>query len=200
MFGTDRRIEDITLSVYPALDGDDKICRVLGDVSYTTESDFRDETSEDYIVFAVYISAERFSYIASKIDRKALDGGTFRVDGVSGFYSDWSPSISTYHVKVLTDDAKNHPVEVPAGCAIDPPRLGAVGQFDLTLWSEPLQPSAGNDSRVDGDDYDKSAKQSRDIAARQPVSNTDAATLSILKSLRMAAWIIAGLLFVVAIK
>ena len=143
MFGTARKIEELSLSIYPKSAAEIDDCRAFGGVSYTRDADFRNETNPDYLGFALYIREEAFAQIASKISQRAIGGGTLRVDGVEGFYSDWSPSISTGHVKVLTSGKMDHRVQIPEGCEIVPPRLGKVGDFDLTLWSDQLPPRAG---------------------------------------------------------
>ena len=49
---------------------------------------------------------------------------------MSGFYSEWSPSITAYSIKVLAAE-KEQDVVTDKGCEIDPPRLGSVGEFSL---------------------------------------------------------------------
>jgi hypothetical protein len=55
----------------------------------------------------------------------------FSASRVSGFYSDWSPSISTDCVKVLTAFPEQR-VELPPNIK-DVPRLGEVGEFKLAI-------------------------------------------------------------------
>ncbi|QTN18696.1 hypothetical protein HZ989_10600 [Brevundimonas sp. AJA228-03] len=196
MFGTARKIEDLTLSIYRRSAADIDDCRVFGGVSYTCDPDFREETYPDYLGFTLYVRDEFFAQIASRIDQRAIGGGTLRVDGVEGFYSDWSPSISTSHIKVLTSDKKDHPVQTPEGCEIVPPRLGKVGDFDLTLWSQSLNPSAVGAS-VENENA-PAHTSGRDASLRSPL--IDPKVLTLLKSLRLVAWVIAALLLIVALK
>jgi hypothetical protein len=201
MLGTDRFIEDISVAIYPTTEGEGEVCRAAGSVAYTAEIDFRNEAYDYSLFFALHLNRERFSRLASRIERKAIGGGVLRVGMVAGFYADWSPSISTHFVKVLTHDKRGHPVEVPEGCAIEPSRLGEVGEFDLTLWSEPLQPSPPPVEALDDDDLDTRGSYAPPDAAPQAQAQVvDAKTLSLLKSMRVAVWIIAVLLSVIAIK
>jgi len=196
MFGTARKIEEISLSIYPKITAEHDDLHAFGIVSYTHDADFRDETLPDYLGFKLHIREEAFAQIASRIDQKALSGGTFRVDEVEGFYSDWSPSISTDHIKVLTSNKKNQPVETPEGCEIVPPRLGKVGAFDLTLWSHLVHPARTVASASDEDE---------DAQARGETSPPTSLLISpkvpsSVKSLQFPAWIIVALLLVVALK
>jgi hypothetical protein len=198
MFGTARKIEEISLSIYPKLGVGHDDCHVFGGVSYTHDADFRDETYPDYLGFTLHIREEAFTQIASRIDQRALGGGTFRVDEVEGFYSDWSPSISTNHIKVLTSDKKDHHVETPEGCEIVPPRLGKVGDFDLTLWSHLVHPAPIVASASEGNE--DAAAEARGEASPPNSLLIGPKILSSVKSLQFTAWIIVALLLVVAFK
>jgi hypothetical protein len=132
MFGTDRAITEFTLRIYKIDDKDKESCSMWGGVSYTSEIDFRDETEPDSIEIHLGLSKERFNNVAHLISNKSVDVVRVGLSRVSGFYSDWSPSISTNSVKVLTRGS-DHEIKKPDGCDIDPPRLGEVGKFDLTL-------------------------------------------------------------------
>jgi hypothetical protein len=141
MFGTSREIDDFTLRIQETPAGEQEHCRAGGVVSYTTEHDFRDRTHSDCVGLDIYVTADRFAAIEELLKLNALGGGVLRVSGVSGFYSDWSPMITTRNVKVLTGDEQSHPVEIPANCNITPPRLGEVGEFDLTLRTASTAPA-----------------------------------------------------------
>lgn len=198
MFGTARKIEEITLSIYPKSAAEIDVCSAFGGISYTHDADFRDETYPDYLGFTLYLREEVFAQIVSKIDQRALGGGTFRVDGVKGFYSAWSPSISTSNIKVLTSDEKEQHIQVPEGCEIVPPRLGKVGGFDLTLWSDRLNQGTGTIGASENNE--DAATQVHGSALALKSHLTDPNVLAPLKSLRLAAWIIAALLLIVVFK
>jgi hypothetical protein len=160
MFGTDREIKEFTIRIYK-IDKDDskEHCSIYGGVSYTSEIDFRDETSPDFIEIHLGLSEERFSKLSEIISKNGVDLVRVGISRVSGFYSDWSPSISTNSVKVLTRGSE-HEVIKPDGCNIDPPRLGKVGKFDLTLVSRcKLDPKQNlttiNISKLFEDDFEE---------------------------------------------
>ena len=52
---------------------------------------------------------------------------------MSGFYSNWSPSISTDGIKILTRFKDEQNLELVETTDIDPPRLGEVSGFTLSL-------------------------------------------------------------------
>lgn len=132
MLGTNRQIQKFSLSIRP-LETDESIevCDVWGGVSYTSEIDFRTETENDILQISVAVSPERFKEFRDLINLVRPDVFFVRLSRVSGFYSEWSPSISTNRIKVLTRGSE-HKVEAPEGCEVSPPRLGEVGEFALT--------------------------------------------------------------------
>jgi hypothetical protein len=134
MFGTNRRIHKFYLGVYRLKDDrEPEHCRAWGSVSYTTEIDFHEETEEDELGFEITLHSRNFDDLRELVRTRSTDDLLHvRVSGVSGFYSDWSPSISTNFVKVLTSE-KEQKIIKPEGCAIDPPRLGSVRRFALSF-------------------------------------------------------------------
>ena len=80
----------------------------------------------------MWLSPQRFNNLAEIIKTQTVDIVQVRLERVSGFYSEWSPSISTSSVKILTgyDD---HKVICADDCDITPPRLGQVGEFNLSM-------------------------------------------------------------------
>lgn len=131
MFGTARRITDILLVVRELQsEAEKQDCRAWGMVRHTFELEFRDETMDDRLVFYLGLRPSSFSPYAQLLEGGRLTSASFRVSGVSGFYSEWSPSISADLVKVLIKNTE-HLVEVPPGCGIEPPRLGEVLEATL---------------------------------------------------------------------
>jgi hypothetical protein len=131
MFGTGRSIKSFTLTVR-VLDDDAtrEICSSWGIVSYTAEIDFSYETTEDVMGFELFLSPRNFADL-----RQATLCGSgeyavlFSISGVEGFYSEWSPSIHTRSIKVLTG-YNEHEVALPEGIEAVP-RLGNVASFQL---------------------------------------------------------------------
>lgn len=194
MFGTDRLIQDFTLNIREATEDSQDGCHLWAMVSYTSETDFRNETYPDSLAFDLSVSRERFVEVVRRMEARALAGGMLRVSGVAGFYADRSPEISTSLVKVLTNDTKDHPVEIPEGCQIEPLRTGKVREFDLSLWTEPTPslPAAGEE------DFERSKPICPD--APQAPASPPHPMLPVLRSLRLAAWIVAGLLLLLLLK
>lgn len=159
MVGTDREIRDIHLRIEKAeADG----CNVWGSVSHTFELDFRYETIDDLIDIHVRLTPDKFDELARMINSEANDGGMLRLSGVRGFYSDWSPGISTDFIKVLTPSINDHKVEIPEDADIDPPRLGTVQEFQFLLNNKPRLKSAG-DAQSGTADFEWAEKQTEAV-------------------------------------
>jgi hypothetical protein len=134
MFGTKRAVRDFTLEIRRLHDSAEaECCSAWGSVSYTTEIDFRNETADDCICFYLAVKPETFARYVALIDRGAIDDIFFSVGGVDGFYSDWSPSISTHDVKVLLR-GDEHKFDLPPDFKGEPPRLGRVRDARLLLY------------------------------------------------------------------
>src|SRR5262249_41712376 len=62
MFGTDRAIKNFQLDIYSITDpAEQERCTAWGCPSYTDEVDFRDETTDDCIVFNLFVKPETFA-------------------------------------------------------------------------------------------------------------------------------------------
>lgn len=68
--------------------------------------------------------------MAEKLLRGSINEVILRVGNVSGFYSNWSPSISTGSIKVLTS-GDEQAVKAPPGVRV--PRLGQIGEGTLSI-------------------------------------------------------------------
>lgn len=133
MFGTSRAIQDISLEIHPEPDpARQPTAHAWGCLSYTSENDFRDETSDDCLVFYLSVSSAEFDRYARMIAQGHVSRVMVSVGSVDGFYSEWSPSIAAETIRVLTRGSEQH-VELPAGIEFEPPRLGRVGKIGLTF-------------------------------------------------------------------
>lgn len=128
-FGSDRVIEDISLQV-EVTDGEEQ-CSVWGCPRYTSEWDFEDITQQDCLVFTISLSKEKYDRLRDLVTREPHLQIVLRLNGVTGFYSGWSPSIRTTDVKVLANIGDQR-IELPKGLTFDPPTLGDVTEFELT--------------------------------------------------------------------
>ncbi len=133
MFGTKRIIQNFTLEIRPLDDpSKEESCSAWGSVSYTSEVDFCNETVDDCVWFHFYMKPETFANYLALIGQGRIHDVIFSVGSVEGFYSEWSPSISTDRVKVLLSGAE-HKFDLPPDFQGKPPRLGRVNTARLVL-------------------------------------------------------------------
>ncbi|EPJ43199.1 MAG: hypothetical protein OFPII_43270 [Osedax symbiont Rs1] len=136
MFGTGRTINDIVLKIFK-IEGDSKkedgFCSLWGGVSYTFDNDFTEETTDDILMIHLWLSPDKFNNLAETIKTKKVDSFELDLSKVSGFYSEWSPSISTNNIKVLTADKTTQKISIPPKCKIIPPRLKGVNEFNISI-------------------------------------------------------------------
>jgi len=199
MFGTQRLIRVFELNILMLPDTDlQERCDVLSSVSHSFEVDFRDETIDDNVVFILYVRPDTFARYSRAIIAGEIDEAVLSVSGVEGFYADWSPSISTNSIKVLTNHPE-HKVEIPESCPIVPPRVGKVGDVSLKLYRI-AKLEAGLPSEDTGEIWQNIAKVAETqrfdaTQASQNLAKVNVQAVELLASLKMAAWVIAALLF-----
>lgn len=132
MLGTDRKIKQFGLRISKADEDVDEQCHIWGCVSYTDEMDFREETVDDNVEIYLSLKPKQFDQIAEQLKSRQIDTFHVRLGGVSGFYSEWSPSISTSNIKILAA-SDDQVVQIPEGSKVELPRLGNVREFSLTV-------------------------------------------------------------------
>ncbi len=203
MFGTNRAIKDFALRIYAIADSDkQERCDAWGCVSYTSEIDFRDETSDDCLQFYLFVKPKTFARYATQVAHGLVDELSLSVKSVDGFYSEWSPSISTGHVKILTK-GDEHNVSLPHGLQFQPPRLGRVGEAELHInrclqfRKRVPEPVLIEEPDLIEEIADLGAE--RAVPKAQALAATDPRMLQIMRSLRRAAWIIVCLLALIFI-
>lgn len=200
MFGTRRAIKEFRLVIERLANDNEEKCSIWGGVSYTAECDFREETVDDSIIITLLLRPERFNKLADLVKSRSIDMAEIYLSAVSGLYSDWSPSITTGRVKVLTAH-KEHVVIKKDDCKIDPPRLGEVGEFRLSL-TQRNKLNLKQDLRcIDADkifyDFDGSKNESVEDGAQEKQSDQNSLTQVQLvrnevaiNSLRLPIWLI----------
>jgi hypothetical protein len=195
MLGTKRAIRDFTLEVRRFDTSEHaEFCSAWGSVSYTAENDFRYETVGDCIWFYLYVKPETFARYVALIDQGAIDDVLFSVGGVDGFYSEWSPAVSTRSVKVLLS-GDEHKFDLPPDFQGEPLRLGRVRDARLLL-NRRLELDKNSPSRPA---IDEEADPKLPVnSAPQVTSKVDPHLLPVLASLKKAAWIAVALLAVIA--
>lgn len=203
MFGTNRQIKDFSLVIRPLEEVDSRdACAVWGCISYTSEIDFRTETEDDILQIYVGVSSERFNELRELVNHVRPDVFVIRLGRVAGFYSEWSPSVSTNRIKVLTGGSE-HKVEVPDGCEVDPPRLGEVGEFALTATSRNSL-KLKRDSDESGEVDELAARNEEGF--HEPEQGHDALTERLVRNqkaldrLKWPIWLIVVLLLLLVLK
>lgn len=145
MFGTNRRIEDISLNINKV---EEEYCHIWGCPSYSTEVNFRNDTVSDCIEISVGLKENDYQDIVERIKDKSINSYFISLKNVNGFYSPWSPEVSTPEIKVLTEE---HEINIHEDILPDDyelPRLGSVGNFTmLSRFAYELM----NDEKLDDD-------------------------------------------------
>lgn len=145
MFGTNRPVKEFALEIVPFENETTKEeCSAWGTVSYTSEIDFRYQTQPDCLSFHLLVKPETFERYAALITQKAVSEAVLRVGGVEGFYSEWSPGISTNRIKILTH-GKEQAVPLPEVSDQVPLRLGRVAEVQISITSH-LELMSGRNS------------------------------------------------------
>jgi hypothetical protein len=200
MLGTDRPIKDFSVSIR-RLDDDQtpERCKLWGIVSYTADFDFEDEAHDDCLGLDVALRPKNFDELCRLIQSGGAHHNlTVHVQGVSGFYSEWSPSVRTDNVKVLTSHVKDQPVAKPDGCSIEPPRVGAIQRFGLTFnrRSVVALSQAAEPKNVEDSDDESPHEQPSHTPEQQLYATTLQALARAQESfaqLRIVLWVIAAL-------
>jgi len=198
MFGTDRLINDFRLEIR-AFDENrpQESCEAWGGISFDVEIDFVEETVPDQLVFYLMVSPERFAHWSQQIEDKKLDQVTLRMGGVKGFYSPWSPSISTDDIKVLLpgDDQK---IDAPTDCGVDPPRVGAVREASIEfLGFHEIEKFSAPDTGTPGEQDDGLFPMG---GIDPEPADREEKLIELLKSIRNVGWIIVGLIAVMLLR
>jgi hypothetical protein len=191
LFGTNRIIQDFSLNIYKLQDEQaEEKCTAWGAVSFTHEIDGDSRTENDLLAFRIDLKPENYDVLCYF----AKHGGNrdqllLSVTGVSGFYAEWSPLISTNNIKILATDTEQNVIQ-PEG-SDEPPRLGEISEFKLDLSRRtPLGiPPAEKDIVATANSAPLS--QPADDAALLPVIQQLQSTL---KRLRIPIWLIVVLL------
>ena len=202
MFGTKREIRDFTLEVRPLGNPEEtEHCEAWGSVSYTAEHDFRNVTYNDCICFFLSVKPNTFARYVALIDQSSIDNISFSVGSVDGFYSDWSPSISTDRIKVLLE-SDEHKFVLPPDFQGNTPRLGRVRDARLLLQRrielDKDSPMPAEDLPPPSNDEEHYTTPSVS-SALQTAPAMDPRLLLVLASLKKAMWIAVALLAAIAV-
>jgi hypothetical protein len=206
MFGTGRILTDIRLTIHPLAEpNENETCMAWGCVSYTSEVDFRSRTEDDVLIFHLSVKPETFSRYAQLVRSGQLDELIFSAGKVSGFYSDWSPSISTDSVKVLAA-GKEQAVDTTARPDIELPRLGTVGECSLRInrslafRRQAVEPSVDGPAVEDRPQHLEPITPPAASVTPPAMPDPDPQLRQLLRSLKTAAWLIVVLLAVITVR
>ncbi|CAN7551700.1 hypothetical protein [Devosia sp. LjRoot3] len=196
MFGTNRVIEQFTLDITPVAPGEPERCWAWGSPEYEAEIDFYKRAEPDIVCFYMQVNPDKFDRYARRIADGTADELVLRVQGVRGFYSEWSPSIFTREVKVLTPGTE-HAVVAPDGKTYDVPRLGDIREGEIYINAKRLQSKTlpGADDVVDEDETAPLIRP--DVESRYALPDPQLALA--LKTLQASARWIIGLLVVIVL-
>lgn len=208
MMGTDREIKQFSVCIEESSDGTED-CNIYGIPSYDYEVDFRNETEPDWLQLDIKLQSDKFAKIAEVVQSKKVDSATLRITGVSGFYSEWSPSIAPRFIKVLTS---SHKIESHEDSQVEIPLVGKVDDFSLALKSvnslnvrpdnqkfdfEKALEESSFDSDCLGDVTQQLELSKDDLHKRVDTANTEATHLLIIQvvsKLKIPLWLIFGVL------
>lgn len=133
MFGTDRIINSFSLSIYEVDSVIEEKSSLYACPSYESEnSNFVPVTEDDYIGIELFLTSSKFNELVRLIESNQTNAVSVSIGRVNGFYSNWSPTINTRFVKVLTD---YHEVENIEDCKDLILRTGNIGQFSMSFHS-----------------------------------------------------------------
>jgi len=141
------------------------------------------------------VKPETFARYGAKVAHGLVDEIVFSVGSVACFYSEWSPSISTRNVKVLTTGSEQK-VNLPPGHQIEPPRLGHVSKAQLYINRRLEFRKRGPEPEAVEEKADFGTER---VTPETQAPATDPRVLQMLGSLRRAAWFVVCLLALIFI-
>ena len=197
MLGTDRDVRKFSLIIRPAAEEEQEHeFYAWGAVAYTYELDFRNNKTDDCVSFHISMEQRSFEALAAHLANRTPTRIVVRVGKVDGFYSDWSPSISTDLIKILTP-GREHAVEPSSIDDVVPPRLGKI--LDLSIRfevenSHELKDLEDTDSSQVAPDREDDLSVQDTRPAIEPASQ-----LPSLASIQAGLWAIVALLLLILI-
>lgn len=195
MFGTNRAITKFNLFITSAGKQDGlQGCRVYGIPSYDSEdSHFRTRTQDDYFGIDIRIEEGEFNDLVQAVESKNADSIVLRISGVSGFYSYWSPTINTSHIKLLTS---YHEITKPVGSTISPNIIGTANEFWMSLTKK-SESNLDLEAHTESADNNSGKTVTGDLAS---ISNSVDSLRVIANALKYPLWLIFIALLVIIFK
>jgi hypothetical protein len=213
MMGTNRKIEDFSVYIVESSDGNEQ-CQIFGIPSHDWEVDFVSHTEPDFLQLHIFLATDKFAKIAEAIQAKQIDSATLRISGASGFYSDWSPSITPSFIKVLTDSQKieghDDSFKIPLVGKVDSFNLAlkTVNELNVKPDSQKFDfEKAVEEPELDSNYLDNVLKQAEDLHGDShnaaDTTNTQATHIlirQVVNKLKIPLWLIVGLLILILLK
>jgi hypothetical protein len=195
MFGTNRKITKFNLYIGSASEQDGlHDCKIYGIPSYDSEdSHSRRQTVDDYFGIDVFISEDELKDIAQAVESKSADSIVLRISRVSGFYSYWSPEITTSHIKILTS---YHTITKPKGSTISPHLVGTADEFWISLTKK-------SENNLDLEPHTEIAENKPEKTDREDLAslaNSVDSLRAITNSLKRPLWLIFIALLIVILS
>lgn len=165
MFGTSRAIEAFHLFIYRLEEGEKEHCRLTGSVGYESDWDFESADRPDYVSVSILLCCEKFDKITNLIKGGTPNNILVRLQGVMGFYSNWSPSIRTDRVKILAN-IKDQKIEISENCNIAPHTLGQVSELEISFGhkSELIAVTSPDENSIESsDEFYANADQEKEV-------------------------------------
>ncbi|AMW05327.1 hypothetical protein [Gemmatimonas phototrophica] len=149
MLGTERALKELSLTIQPIACSTDRVeqIRIAGGVGHTYEIDFQDSVQPDWLGVDITVADDTFDALVEQV-LGGRHNGSLRLSGADGFYSEWSPSISTNRVKILNQKGDASWMEPDqrlifedtfTSSEIEPPRLGRVDRYSLEFVTAPVE-------------------------------------------------------------
>lgn len=209
MFGTDRKLESFDICIYCNPEGNNtELCDSWGYLSFETEDkNFIKYVEPDIIGFQIFLNKNKFDDLVNLIESKRVDDVILRVNNVAGFYSNWSPTISTNHIKILTN---SHKVKLKDKSKVELLTLGSIGEFNLSFQTN-YKSNLEFDSRYqksddifqESEDDDKGIqnfKQEIKLPNSKNLRQVDNILAQKMNSLKVPLWLIFIALVLILIK
>jgi hypothetical protein len=134
IFGTDRKVNEFSVTISETQDASNEACWLTAIPSYETENvNFCKVIENDFIGFDINLETEKFNELVRLIETRAIDSVRLIARNVNGIYSEWTPTITTHSVKVLTTDNVIDGVDINQ---FEGSTAGLIGDFNIQFTTQ----------------------------------------------------------------
>lgn len=130
IFGDKKAVKEISLIIYSANEKDDdsESLRAYASNDFEFEIDFEVRFEPSYLRFQLFLNDNKFDELKELVKQNRASHIHLNVTECAGFYSHWTPLISTSLIKILTT---RHKIQALDGRE-DLPRLGNIERYEFT--------------------------------------------------------------------